>query len=345
MYGLFTNGPGSAPLNAPTVIDAYLSGDPAALWALSVLGDLVIPGSFVWGEFASFGMIDAPAAERYYAAGGDPGSVLGNAATDLLWGGPGGFYQAWPDSPDNAEYRTLRRSDAETLLIGGTLDFSTPAELATREYLPTLSRGHQVVLPELGHTGDFWEHRPDAGKRLLATFFDSGTVDATGFDTRPVAFRPSISLSAIGHYLLGITAGGALLTLLGLGAMARHVRRRGGFRPRTGMWLRLLTPIPLGIGGWLLAVLLVWTVRPQTFIGGATVAVPSIGLAVGLSAYAAWTRRRPPHWTVRAAPVLTMAAAILGAALGFQAAPSLAALLTTAVGAAAAANLALLTLR
>ncbi|BEL04764.1 hypothetical protein Q0Z83_029550 [Actinoplanes sichuanensis] len=337
MYGMFLNGPGAAPLNAPTLIDAYLSGDPAALWALSVLGDLVLPTSFVWGEFASFGMIDAPAAERYYAAGGDHGSILGNKATDLLWGGPGGFFAAWPDSPDNADYRTLRPSDVETLLVGGSLDFSTPAELATRELLPTLSRGRQVILPELGHTGDFWEHQPAAGAELLVTFYDTGRVSAAQITPRAVDFSPAVTMSALGRYLFGIVAGLALLTVVLLAAMLLRVGRRGGFRPRTGVWLRFLTPVLFGVGGWCCAILLVWTVGPAAFIGSAAVAVPSVGTAVGLSTYAAGSRRlRPVRLTV------TVAASVVGAAIGFWALPDIAALATTIVGAAAAANLVLL---
>jgi pimeloyl-ACP methyl ester carboxylesterase len=337
MFGMFHNGPGAAPLNASTLIDAYLSGDPAALWALSVVADLAVPTSFVWGEFASFGMIDAPAAEKYYAGGGDPGSILGNKATDLLWGGPGGFYAAWPDSPDNADYRTLRPSDVETLLVSGSVDFSTPAGFATRELLPTLSRGRQVVLPELGHTADFWEHQPEAGTKLLTTFFDTGRVADEQLTTRPVDFSPAVTMSAMGRYLFGIVGGLALLTVVLLAAMLLRVWRRGGFRPRTGVWLRVLTPVLFGVGGWCCAILLVWTAGPAAFIGSAAVAVPSVGVAVGLSAYAAGARRIRPLWLA-----VTVVAALVGAALGFGAMPDIAALATTIVGAAAAANLALL---
>ncbi|GIE77121.1 hypothetical protein Aph02nite_30710 [Actinoplanes philippinensis] len=340
MYGMFLNGPGAAPLNAPTLIDAYLSGDPAALWALSVIGDLVLPTSFVWGEFASFGMIDAPAAEKYYAGGGDHGSILRGQATDLLWGGPGGFFTSWPDSPDNAPYRTVQPSDVETLLIGGSVDFSTPAELATRELLPALSRGRQVVLPELGHTGDFWEHQPDAGKQLLTTFYDTGRVDDGQFRPRAVDFSPQVTMSALGRYLFGIVGGLAVLTVVLLAAMLLRAGRRGGFRPRTGLWLRILTPALFGVGGWCCAILLVWTVGPAAFIGSAAVAVPSAGVAVGLSTYAAGARR------LRPLPLAgTVAAAVVGAALGYGALPGPAALATTLLGAAVAANLALLTTR
>ena len=36
----------------------------------------------------------------------------------------------------------------ETLLIGGELDFATPPQKATRELLPHLPNGHEVVLPD-----------------------------------------------------------------------------------------------------------------------------------------------------------------------------------------------------
>jgi pimeloyl-ACP methyl ester carboxylesterase len=94
MFGMHHNGPSSAPLTAPTTLDAYLSGsggDASGYWAMSVLADLFLPTTNVYGEFASFAMIDGPAAQQYYAGGGDPGSILGGAATDFLWGGPDGL--------------------------------------------------------------------------------------------------------------------------------------------------------------------------------------------------------------------------------------------------------------
>ena len=76
--------------------------------------------------------------------------------------------------------RVQPRADVErceTLLIGGTLDFATPPQDATRELLPHLPNGHQVVLAELGHTTDFWSYQPTASSRLVNTFLDSGQVD------------------------------------------------------------------------------------------------------------------------------------------------------------------------
>jgi pimeloyl-ACP methyl ester carboxylesterase len=287
-YAMHHNGSGSAPNSAPTAIDAYLDGGPGAMWAMSVLADVALPTSTVWGEFASFSMIDAPAARQYYAQGGDPGSILGNASTDFLWGGPAGFSTAWPDSPDNAGYRTVRPSAVETLLVGGELDFSTPPVNATNELLPALSRGHQVVLPGLGHTNDLWEHRPEAGKHLLTTFFDTGRVDSSGFDRRPVDFDAvPLSMSTIAGLLAGVTTGGALLGLLVLGLLLRRRLRRGAPGRRTSRWLRALIVVPLGLGGWFLGTLFTWTLAPGWFVFAPIVVVPGAGLLIGLGTYLA----------------------------------------------------------
>ena len=81
--------------------------------------------------------------------------------------------------PDENEYAKVRDSNVETLLVGGTLDFATPAVNATRDLLPHLPNGRQVVLSELGHTNSFWTEQPKASTRLLNTFFDTGKVDTS----------------------------------------------------------------------------------------------------------------------------------------------------------------------
>ncbi len=71
----------------------------------------------------------------------------------------------------------MRDSNVETLLIGGNLDFATPPQWATRELLPHLPNGHEVVLRDLGHSDDFWTYQPEASSRLINTFLASGRVD------------------------------------------------------------------------------------------------------------------------------------------------------------------------
>jgi hypothetical protein len=50
-------------------------------------------------------------------------------------------------------------------LVGGELDFSAPPQTMTKELLPYLPNGQQVVLPGIGHTGTFspCSPRPAAG--------------------------------------------------------------------------------------------------------------------------------------------------------------------------------------
>ena len=61
----------------------------------------------------------------------------------------------WPANPGESQYTSVQNSNVPTLLIGGTLDFETPAQNATKELLPHLPNGHQVILSGLGHAEDF----------------------------------------------------------------------------------------------------------------------------------------------------------------------------------------------
>ncbi len=347
LIGLVNSTRFAAPLNAPAMFDAWLAaadGDPSGLWAISLIADLTIPTSFVWGESAATTMIDAAPVDRYYAGGGDPGSILGNAGADLLWAG-GGLTKAWPSGPDTREYQQTRPTDVETLLISGTVDFTTPAEPATRELLPALSNGHQVILAELGHTTDFWRYQPEANRRLLTAFFDHGQVDTSGYTTHEVDFRVgALSMPNIAKILAGVLTGLTLAAAVLLAGMTRRVRRRGGFGPRAGIWLRVLTPVILGLGGWSLAVLTVSILWPATYLGDPLVTVPPVGVAIGYGAYCAWTRRDRTSRHRRRGLAAAPAAALAGAWLGFSAADGLPGVTTAIIGAALTANLALLTL-
>ncbi|WP_219469644.1 alpha/beta fold hydrolase [Nonomuraea rhizosphaerae] len=360
LWGMFHTTEAAAPLNAPTMIDAWLSaagGDPSGFWAMSVLADLTFPQSFVWGESAASGAIDAPAVNAYYARGGDPGSILGNAASDFLWGG-GRLTKAWPASPDYSGYQQVRPTDVETLMIGGTVDFSTPAQVATDELLPALPNGRQVVLAELGHSADFWAYRPEAGDRLLGAFFDRGEVDDSLYAPRKVNFTSSITMSGIAWLLVGVMGGFALIAVVLLVWMGR----RSGFTPRAGAWLRVVAPVVAGLGGWFLSVLVAASLWPAWY-GSPVVAVVSMGVAAGLAVHLACDRptgqprpvrrlgsarrlspARRPGSVRRPGLVVAPAGSLLGAWLGSLAAEGITGALTALVGAVLAANLAVLVL-
>src|SRR5580704_17373198 len=129
-----------SPLSGPMTLDSWISaahGDPSGLWLLSTMANLTLPQSFTWGEFASIGMADAQPVERYFSSGADRGSIIGNPLGEFLWGA-GGLVHAWPANPGETQYTSVQNSNVPTLLIGGTLDFETPAQNATKELLPHL---------------------------------------------------------------------------------------------------------------------------------------------------------------------------------------------------------------
>ncbi len=236
----------AAPISAPMILDSWLSaaeGDASGFWFASVFGDLLFPKLFVWGEYTAVGRADAQVARDYFSSGGqERGSNLGEAATASFWGG-GRLADAWPAAPGEGEYSHVRTSEVETLLIGGALDFSTPPQVATKELLPYLPNGHEVVLPGLGHTGSFFAEQPEAGNRLINTFFDSGRVDDSLYKPSRVDFTPSFSPGAIDELLAALSVGvpiGLGILRLGEPRLVRQdqghgLRGRSGRNPRR--WL------------------------------------------------------------------------------------------------------------
>ncbi len=67
---------------------------------------------------------------------------LGSPMSTLLWGPLS--YCRWPTQELPGEFRKPHQSDVETLLLSGSVDFSTPPEFATKELLPYLKNGRQA---------------------------------------------------------------------------------------------------------------------------------------------------------------------------------------------------------
>jgi hypothetical protein len=83
----------------------------------------------------------------------------------------------------------LQTSAVETLILSGSIDFSTPAEFTTNELLPFLSNGTQVILSEMGHVGDVFKLQPKTTERLLISFYDTGVVDKSLVTYIPMNFH------------------------------------------------------------------------------------------------------------------------------------------------------------
>lgn len=110
----------------------------------------------------------------------------------------------------------------ETLLINGSLDFSTPLEFGRDELLPSLKNGKLVILSEMGHVNDFWSINPTAANRLLSSFYATGQADESGFSYLPMDFKVSFGFPALAKILMG--TGILLILLVGLG-LARGIKK------------------------------------------------------------------------------------------------------------------------
>jgi RND superfamily putative drug exporter len=321
---------GAGPLTGPMTIDTLLSarnGDASGAWLLSVMAQLVFPGAQVWGDVAAVGRSDAGYARQFFAAHRDDGSAIGSPGTDLIWAG-GRLLDAWPASPDENEYTTVRDSNVPTLLVGGALDFATPPQTAARELLPHLSSGQQVVLPGFGHTDDFWAVQPAAGTRLIETFLDSGRVDTSLYKPVPPDFSPRITQGVLAKIVLSVMLGFSGLAALSLLVLAL---RRGRIGRKKAALLRSVYPIVLGLGGWFTGALIALVWMPTVPLDSGLLAALSVGLPVGLGI--AWAAG-----ATRIGLAGAVAGAVVGAWLGSSVMPGFFAVLTAAVGATAAAN-------
>ena len=343
--GMFETSPEMAPLTGPMTLDTWLSaadGDPSGMWLLSLLGDVVFPRMFTWGEFAGAGTQDADAVRAYFSAGGDPGSILGNPATSFLWAG-GRMADAWPANNDSP-YSKVQPSSVETLLVGGELDLSTPPEVATKELLPSLPNGHQVVIPGLGHSGSFFNDQPEAGTRLINTFLDTGRADDSLYQPARLDFTPSSRHATLAKAVAGTMVGLAALTVVSLLWLARRVRRRGQLKPTASAVVRSLLAIVLGLGGWFLGALVVLTALPGVSLDNQLLATVAVSVPVAIGIYLAWVHREWSAGTKGRGLAAVAGGALAGAWLGFHATTDLFALVTAIAGAIAISNLALIML-
>ena len=337
-----------SPLTGPMTLNSWISaaqGDPSGLWFLSAVANLVLPQSFVWGEFASIGLADAQPAERYFSSGADRGSIIGNPLAEFLWGA-GALVHAWPANPSENQYTSVQNSNVPTLLIGGTLDFETPAQNATKELLPHLSNGHQVILSGLGHVDDFDAYEPSASTQLLTTFYATGQVDTSRYTPNEVSFATPDTQAAIAKKILATMIGVALVAVIWLVVLAIRIRRRGGTGRKTGAWIRSAGPIVFGLGGWFLGALLIlrFWLWPSQPLDDQLLAVVPTAVPIWLGVYAGWVRTDTPKAMRPKGIGAAGVGALVGAVLGYHVTSGLIALITTIIGAAVVSNLSLLVL-
>ena len=190
---------------AAMVFDAYLAaaqGDASGLALMSLACDFLLPKMLVWGDlFAKGSSADFDLARDYAAELNPSDSIMGSPLALLIWGSAAG---AWPINLIPAELRQVQPCDVETLLVSGSLDFSTPAEFATRELLPHLTRGKQVILKEYGHVNDVFSIQPQIIERLLTSFYEMGVVDDSLVTCVPMDFHVPVGFPLLAKAALGV---------------------------------------------------------------------------------------------------------------------------------------------
>ncbi len=214
---------------AKTVFDAWLAaeeGDASGLALLSLAFDFMLPrAGIAWGESAA----KATSSDYVYDANRDflaemlpAGSILGSPASLLGWAAAKG----WQTRLISEELRRVQPSDVEMLLVSGSIDFSTPAQVARDELLPHLSNGRQVILSEFGHSADVWTLQPQATIRLLTSFFDTGRADDSLFTYHPMDFHVGLGYPEILKLGLAVIVGILLALAAAVWYIVRKIRRR-----------------------------------------------------------------------------------------------------------------------
>jgi hypothetical protein len=210
------------------VFDAYVAaerGDASGLALLSMVYDVMVPKSFVWGDFFVKGAsADLNSKYDYITSLRAPDSIIGLPITLMIWGP---LSQAWMENTPPSEINEVYSFNVETLLVSGSVDISTPAQYATNELLPSLTSGIQVILSEIGHVGDMWGIQPEATMRLLTSFYDTGRVDDSLYKYMPMNFIVLFGFPAIAKVLFGTCTLLVIGLVLGVNRIVRNTHRRG----------------------------------------------------------------------------------------------------------------------
>ncbi len=188
--------------------DAYVSasrGDPSGLALMSLAYRYTVPSIGAWGDLASKAVsADFDTTRDYLAETSRQEFPLGAPMTRFLWGSLA--YGRLPIGLIPEEYRKLQSSNVQTLLLSGSVDFSTPPEFATMELLPYLRNGNQVILSECGHVNDVWYLHADNTKLILQSFFNTGVANTSLNTYIPMDFNVSWGFPVIAKVSLAVLA-------------------------------------------------------------------------------------------------------------------------------------------
>jgi hypothetical protein len=109
------------------------------------------------------------------------------------------------------------------LLLSGSIDLSTPAEFATKEFLPYLKNGKQVILSEYGHVGDVVYLNPENTRRIVSSFYRTGVPDTSMNAYVPMDFNVSWGFPTLAKIAVGTLAVLGTAAVVGIVLLVRKV--------------------------------------------------------------------------------------------------------------------------
>ncbi|MBN2357436.1 alpha/beta hydrolase [candidate division KSB1 bacterium] len=176
---------------AAAIFDAYVAaekGDYSGLALISLGYDQTVQDTSrqYWGDFITkvvSGGLDTT--KSYYSEPAE--SILGSPSRKFWWNSVS--LGGWPVHQIAVEFRRLDRIDAETLVINGELDFSSPPDYI-RELKPYLNKGHIIIIPSMGHMEVIYNQR-DGFEHLVEQFFRNGIVDTSRYVSHKIDFTPA----------------------------------------------------------------------------------------------------------------------------------------------------------
>lgn len=186
--------------------DAYNSaairGNYSGLFLIQMAYDIFVH-FITWGDMFQKGFsadFNPEINYREYLRSFETKTTLGPNFSLLLWGSAG----TWQSGLIPEEFRALRNSDTETLILSGDLDVSTPVDFTVEKLLPFMSHAQHIILQNMSHT-DVANAQPLAYHKTVNIFFLTGKADRSIFMDQKIDFQPIYQLDKIAQFgLLGI---------------------------------------------------------------------------------------------------------------------------------------------
>jgi pimeloyl-ACP methyl ester carboxylesterase len=177
---------------AAQVFNAFIAaekGDYTGLVMMSLAFDYTFPSMMVFGDCAAkAGSADLNYFRKITITDNAQSRILGAPLNELLWKPLS--YEDFPIKMIPDSLQSLRESNVETLIISGSIDFSTPVE-NVKELLPYLKNGKHIILSEFGHVGDLRFLRKSMTDQIITDFFNKGIVDESKIEYVPMDFQVS----------------------------------------------------------------------------------------------------------------------------------------------------------